>query len=813
MSAERRAAESPSRQAEPSRRRADEPSRLTFHLIPHTHWDREWYLPRAAFQARLIPVLDEVLDQLEREPTSRFLLDGQTILLEDYLAVRPEQEDRIRAQVERGALEIGPWYVLADLLIPSATSIRRNLAEGARQANRFGRPLDVVYSPDAFGHPAALPAIAAEFGLRRAVVRRGLGRPGEFYRWEDSAGETLLVYQLPPAGYDVAIGLADAGPNLGRRWPSVRGELVERAATGQIAVFLGADHHAMVPDVAGLRDRLQQLEPTHEVRISGLTEFFQAAERALVGVRLPVVRGELRSSGGRVWVLQDVHSSRSRLKREHAAAELMFARIAEPLARLAREAGGPDLAPLVHHAWRTLLQCQFHDTLAGTTADAAQAEQRVRLSAVRSLAREITDRGLASIAGYDPDAARPSARAGDLERFEAPGPRLVLWNPADRARGGIATALLTFFRRDVPVGPPPTRPIRLGQGYRPFALESPAGEIIPVQVLRVEPGQERRDAARHYPDQDEVDRVWVAFQASEVPGLGVTWLAPRRGRYPLRGAGLRVEPGLLVNSYVSVRVTPDGTLTLTDLRSGAEFPDLVTLIDEPDRGDLYTFSPAGPAERASAVLIAQTVRAEGPLIGALEARWAVVIGGEEWLQARLLVVLHADAPLVRLRLDLDNWKTDHRLRARFPVEPGRAVSGAALGAERREPIDPRTDGFERVVATVPAQRFIAAAGHRKGLAVFAPGFFEAEWTRKGEILVTLLRSVGELSRADLPARPGHAAWPVSTPDAHEFGRHTIELGLAPVDPDSLPDTESMERMWEDLFLPVQARYFREFGPR
>ena len=32
---------------------------VTFHLIPHTHWDREWYLTRAAFQARLVPVLDE----------------------------------------------------------------------------------------------------------------------------------------------------------------------------------------------------------------------------------------------------------------------------------------------------------------------------------------------------------------------------------------------------------------------------------------------------------------------------------------------------------------------------------------------------------------------------------------------------------------------------------------------------------------------------------------------------------------------------------------------------------------------------------
>src|SRR6185295_6293438 len=131
-----------------------------------------------------------------------------------------------------------PWYVLSDLLIPSAASLRRNLAEGARDAARFGGRLDVLYSPDAFGHPAALPTLAAEFGLRRAVVRRGLGRPGgkdrDLYRWEAPDGASLLVYHLPAAGYDAAIGLAAAGAELAQRWALIRRELVERAQSHQI---------------------------------------------------------------------------------------------------------------------------------------------------------------------------------------------------------------------------------------------------------------------------------------------------------------------------------------------------------------------------------------------------------------------------------------------------------------------------------------------------------------------------------------------------------------------------------------------------
>src|ERR687890_158676 len=93
----------------------------TYHLIPHTHWDREWYLTRAAFLSRLVPALDDLIGRLESDPDYRaFLLDGQTVHLEDYLAVRPDAEPRVRATVAAGRLQVGPWYVLADELIPSA---------------------------------------------------------------------------------------------------------------------------------------------------------------------------------------------------------------------------------------------------------------------------------------------------------------------------------------------------------------------------------------------------------------------------------------------------------------------------------------------------------------------------------------------------------------------------------------------------------------------------------------------------------------------------------------------------------------------
>src|ERR671915_116436 len=172
----------------------------TFHLIPHTHWDREWYLPESAFLARLVPTLDDLLSRLQSEPDVAFVLDGQTVLLEDYLRVRPERQEEVGELIRAGRLQTGPWYVLADELIPSGESLVRNLLVGQADTDRLGCRMDVLYSPDAFGHPAVWPTLAAEFGIRFGVLWRGLGgeegQERDLYRWRGTDRREGLLYHL-----------------------------------------------------------------------------------------------------------------------------------------------------------------------------------------------------------------------------------------------------------------------------------------------------------------------------------------------------------------------------------------------------------------------------------------------------------------------------------------------------------------------------------------------------------------------------------------------------------------------------------------
>src|SRR5918994_2051310 len=146
----------------PSRESSDvmpgEDARRRVHIVPHTHWDREWYASFQTFRLRLVDLLDDLLPRMEGDPAyARFLLDGQLAVVEDYLAVRPEAEDRLRRLVGSGRISVGPWYTLPDEFLVSGESLVRNLQRGLSVGDRFGGAMPVGHLPDMFGHAGQMP--------------------------------------------------------------------------------------------------------------------------------------------------------------------------------------------------------------------------------------------------------------------------------------------------------------------------------------------------------------------------------------------------------------------------------------------------------------------------------------------------------------------------------------------------------------------------------------------------------------------------------------------------------------------------------
>ena len=764
---------------------------LVFHLIPHTHWDREWYGPRAHFLARLVPMMDSALDTLKAQPGVAFLLDGQTVALRDYLASVPGARPAVEQLAQDRQLETGPWYILADELIPSGESLIRNLLFGRHDSRLVGGGLDTLYSPDAFGHPAVLPMLAREFGLAGVALWRGYAGARDLFCWQAPDGSRVPVYHLPAGGYEVGMSLPGEQALLAPEWASLRRRLTARAGSRHIAVLVGADHHRLRTDLPALANSIAALEPDAEVRISRLDDFLALA--AVDADRSEPVTGELRAGYGHTWSLQGVHGTRLPLKRLNAATELLLERFAEPLSALTAPARPADSAPLLETAWRAVLESQFHDTIAGTVHDDAAADAAARLRDAGLIGRRVRDRALALLADI-PDA--PVA-------IDQTAGTLVLWNPRAIQAGGVVVADISRFRRDVIVGPPDGRIARSAPPAPLPQLALADGTTLRMQLLGTRSAVERVEASDRYPDADVVDVSRVALLVPPQPGLSVVTgaLSPAPPASP-PGQGVECRDRMLRNMHLDVHVHGDGSFDI-NRQDGVRLARVMSLEFETDRGDCYTAGPRGRARKAVGPVRWRTL-AGGPLLGAVEGCWQ-----EQDATIRLLLELRDAEAFLRIRLDIDNAGTNRRIRARIPVRQAPyALAGAAFGFERRRRPTEQHWAGEATVMTAPAQRFVSAAGAEGGAALLAPGHIEYELGADGDLSFTVLRSVGELSLGNLPERPGHAAWPTPVPGAQCLGTSSCSLALMPCAAEQADDPVLLTRVWEEAFLAPLATWYR-----
>ncbi len=353
-----------------------EVSDFRYLVVPHTHWDREWYLPFEQFRLRLGAVVDGVLDTLEHDASfTSFTLDGQAIVLEDYVEVRPENEGRLRALLAAGRLEVGPSYVLPDEILVGGESLVRNLLLGRRVCRRFGvEPSRAGYLPDSFGHPAQLPQILAGFGIRTFLFSRGLGDElddaGVVFRWRAGPAEVVACQMLPH--YDNFARLTwyhDASERL-RAIVEHFGDLVRNADGDEIVLANGSDHLPVEPE---LPEILAELEQTFDAafRIGRYDEHAPGTEG------LPVHEGEL--VGSRLQnVLRGANSARIYLKQANERAERRLLSIETAAALRTLRGAAPYPADDLRLAWRDLLRNHPHDSICGCSCDEVHRDMLVR---------------------------------------------------------------------------------------------------------------------------------------------------------------------------------------------------------------------------------------------------------------------------------------------------------------------------------------------------------------------------------------------------------------------------------------------------
>jgi len=667
----------------------------TVYVVPHTHWDREWYATFETFRAQLVELWDQLLALTEADPDFRFLMDGQTVVIDDYLEVRPEARARLEAAIRRGQIQVGPWYTLPDEFLVSGETLLRDLQRGIASAEAHGGSMRVGYLPDSFGHAAQMPQLYQQLGFRYAAVWRGV--PLEIDRvaftWEAPDGSRILTAYMGNS-YAQGVDLPTDPAALAARVAVALQAIEPFHPTANVLLMNGNDH--VLPQAAlsaAVRGASGRLNGTI-VKLARLDDYLAT----LAADGWPSWRGELRSSA-RANVLMGTLSVRVTDKQRHFAASRTLERLAEPIAALT----GIEAGEALGQAWTLMLQNAAHDTACGSGIDAVAETSRQRSVTALGIAQSVVERGLTRLAG---------ARQ--------------VWNPSLFPRQGLV----------------------------------------------------------------EVDGSLVLTPI--VPGGSIATLTTRSPSVPATAATRRLE-----NARLSCELLPDGTLTIADRQTGLRYTGLHRLVDEGDAGDEYNFSPpARNAELADPVRnFSSTVIETGPLRASLEARFdfAVYDGlrpdrqargdRQTTLPVRLSLSLEADTPRLDIELEIINRTPDHRLRAHFPLPfpVSESAADTPFHVTRRPVISARRDAgaAELELPTYPMWSFTDVSDGRAGLALIADGLHEYEVLpgNPQELALTLLRSVGWLSRDDLTTRAGHAGPSMATPGAQVQGGHRLRYSL------------------------------------
>jgi mannosylglycerate hydrolase len=372
-------------------------------VVSHTHWDRAWYLPFQSYRVRLVALVDELLALLETAPEYRcYTFDGQSVLLEDYLAVRPENRERLAALVTNGRLRIGPWYTLPDLFLEGGEAVVRNLQIGLELCEHFGGASKVGYIPDPFGHFAQLPQVLKGFGIDNCIFMRGMEgiereRCGTIFRWEAPNGDGILaVYQVQgylscgALGHPAVFGRFEGHvPTLELATARVN-EAIEAQTPLQrertLLLANGCDHMPPQPELPRLIEALNKTQSKIELRHGSLDEFVMAIRAE--GLSHQTVRGDLLGNCDHP-ILLSVYSTRTYLKEHNHRAQSLLARVAEPLALFSERDSSTTSAPLLREAWKLLLKNHAHDDICGCSVDAVHREDEVRFAEVEQIAEAL----------------------------------------------------------------------------------------------------------------------------------------------------------------------------------------------------------------------------------------------------------------------------------------------------------------------------------------------------------------------------------------------------------------------------------------
>ncbi|MEI8206587.1 MAG: glycoside hydrolase family 38 C-terminal domain-containing protein, partial [Kiritimatiellales bacterium] len=744
------------------------------YYILSSHWDREWYQPFQDYRYRLVRLLDKTLHAMESgELSGPFCADGQAILAEDYLEIRPEKRAEFNRRVQAGDVQLGPWYLQPDEFLVSGESLIRNLRLGREVARAHGgAPSNVGFICDQFGHNSQLPQIFKGFGIHSAMLWRGVNLyDNRHFIWEGADGSELVAYRWGGEGYgDFCLRVREAKQNKPYDEAEKR-ELLkkyiahEANCTGVDALLLfdGGDHLEFDPQVYALvREKIEAGEVEHVdldcYMAAVLTQRDRITERRAGELREP--SREKEGCVDTAELIPGVLSSRVWIKQRNANCETLLTRWAEPYSLFAAQSTGAEYPQgFLNVAWKWLLKNHPHDSICGCSIDRVHEDMKFRFSQCEQIGERLTLEATARLA------ANIKGEIGEKEL------RVAVFNPDVQPFNGTVELAL-----QIPVDWPNFAEF-FGYELKPsFRIFGPDGKEIAYQRLGQSPDQvNTRISPVLFPVKWKSTAVRVSLPL-EIPACGYAALKVHAGEVcQNQGArraertrhaehkGLAVAANAMQNHNLRVEVQSNGTLKLTDRRTGEVYEHLMTVEDTADIGDGWYHGMAVNDQTFVSTACAADIALvhNGPYLTTFRIRTVMRVPAAFDFKAMSraesfsemvvdsLVSLRPESESIEVQTRIVNPAKDHRVRMLFPSG---CVAAQTYLADSPFDVVERAIGLradrhlykELEVETKPQQSWTAVQVGQRGLAVISKGLLESAVrdTEDRAIALTLFRSTG-----------------------------------------------------------------------
>ena len=761
------------------------------HVIPHTHWDREWYFTTSRSSVYLMHNLRDVIETLEQDERFRyFMLDAQGSLLDDYIRWMPQDKERITKLVKERRLLIGPWYTQSDQMVISAESIVRNLYYGMQTCEAYGGYMNVAYVPDSFGQAGNMPQIYRDFGIEDTLFWRGVSNDmakHTDYIWRGDDGSEVFATQIP-FGYYIGGNIPEDEEDSKTFWEEVCLKKAGTGATSNIYFPQGFDQAPIRHNLPDLIKQRNEMDKENEYVISCIEDYIRDVKRECP--QLEVVEGELLNAK-HMRIHRSIFSSRSDLKQLNTQVQNYVTNIMEPILALSSLLGNEYPKGAVMEIWKLLFENAAHDSIGSCISDKANEDVYLRYKKAKDIAEnlvELHERYIACSSKHSEDAHMT----------------LTLFQTLPFSRDAIITKELYMPEGDYT--------LLDEQGNQiPYTIleKEDMSDYVLAQTIRLNPSKKQFTPER-------VNRVKLAIHAAHLPSLGYVQLSLVPS---LKQAEELQSIPYLENEFYEIHCQENGLLRILDKRNGYCYENQCEYVENGDDGDSFNYSPPREDVEVSSANGLLDVQACGctfyqrmHLTHKLQVPYDLTQRKQGCCEEDMLIEteieLKQNDPIIYFHANVENHVLSHRLcvvfdsglltsfhyadeqfgtirRDNVHEEDMRLYEEALRNAKKQVTSGPlnwanaEDTWQEPSISIEPMQSFVAMSDDTRGIAVYSGGVREYEIIANQKIRLTLFRTYGYMGKENLLYRPGRASGEkiIATPDAQLLKKLSFDFGL------------------------------------